>query len=210
MDPLRKRLLKEDKWSRIYETEREFVFYESKFQADGLSISVGELTSEWQSWSASERLCFAQAFNRKPEIRKEDEEVLEFLMRNEDEQIWASITIALPKHSNKKMILNFLLERLASGSEAKANSVHALGILGDPTAVPALRELHARLSLEIKAAGETEDPGPITELISCCQALVRLESSKDHEREIESFLTHSDKRVRGWAEYLLLELRGQI
>src|SRR5712692_1496025 len=74
---LRKKLVREGRWSRVFEVEPNFFAYESKFEADGLSISVDELSADWNSWEDLEKLDFANAFRSKVEITNSDEKVLE-------------------------------------------------------------------------------------------------------------------------------------
>lgn len=200
---LRQKLVHEGRWSRVFEVEAGFFAYESKFEADGLSISIAELTTEWDSWDGSERIDFANAFSQKPQISKSDEDVLEFLVEKGDEPIWSTMALVLTKHSNKKMVMNFLLERLGSGSEPKANFIQALYVLGDSAAVPGLVVLHDRLREQLKNAHPHADSWVVIDFLKCCEALVYLEGTEHYRHEIQSFLTHPDQRIREGAKAAL-------
>jgi hypothetical protein len=102
---LRKNLVREDQWSRVYQPEPNFFAYESKFE-DGVSVSVSEISAIWDSWDESQRLGFAKAFARKSPLNREDEAVHEFLMAKGDEKAWSEIALSLTRHSDKKQILN--------------------------------------------------------------------------------------------------------
>jgi hypothetical protein len=206
MDPtLKKKLIHEDKWSRIYEAGENFYASESKFEADGLSVSVEELNSSWTSWDVSEKLSFVNAYRSKPLFVESDEKILEFLIARGDEPIWSTIASSLSlHHSNKKMVLDFLLERLKTGSEPKSNFIQALRILGDVAALPILHHLHDQLSTRIKTASQDHiDHWTVNDFLRCCEALAYLEKEDRYKEEIRRFLAHPDELVRIHAQNAL-------
>ncbi len=200
---LRKKLVHEDRWSRVFEVEPNFFAYESKFEADEVSVSVEKLRQEWPSWSDSERLNFACAFRQKPQIAKRDEEIFEFLMSEGDEPVWSTIALRLTRYSDKKVVLDFLLQRLRSGTEPKANFIQALYVLGDTAALPNLHELHDRLAEEMERTEGNEDRWKICDLLKCCEALAYLEKSERYQDEIRRFLDYSDESIRVQAQMAL-------
>lgn len=205
IDPsLKKKLVHEDRWSRTYQAGENFYASESKFEADGLSVSVEELSSAWDSWNESERLSFVNAYRSKTHFLPSDEKILEFLMARGDEAVWSTIASSLTLyHSNKKMTLDFLLERLRSGSEPKSNFIQALYVLGDVGTLPSLHQLHDRLSVEIKQAEGEPDHWTIYDFLKCCEALAYLEKSERYRDEIRPFLEHSAELVRIQAQMAL-------
>lgn len=197
------KLIRESKWSRVYEVAPNHQLFESKFQKDGLAVSLEELRGSWKTWTGSEKLDFATAYLSKPEITSEDERILDFLMEQLDERVWMTIAILLPRHSNKKKVLRFLLERLKTSSEPKANFLEGIVALGDPEAIPSLRELHDRLRAEIRVAPPASRRWAIYDFMWCCSALMKFAVEGQYEAEIRSFLNHPDERVQLKAQAVL-------
>lgn len=196
---LRKNLVREDQWSRVYQPEPNFFAYESKFE-DGASITVGEISALWDSLDESQRLGFAKAFAQKSPLNEEDEEVHEFLMVKGDEKVWSEIALSLTRHSDKKKVLNFLLDRLATGTEPKANFIQALYVLRDGAALSRLHDLHGRLSGKIKLQQAEPDHWVVFDYFKCCEALAFLENEERYREEIRPFLSHPDRVIRAQAE----------
>ena len=206
IDPsLKKKLVHEDRWSRTYEAGENFYASESKFEADHLSVSVEELSSAWDSWDESEKISFVNAYRSKAQFVESDERILEFLMAKGDEPVWSTIASSLAlHHSNKKMVLEFLLKRLTSGSEPKSNYVQALYVLGDVAALPSLHELHDQLSEQVKRAPQRQvDHWTVNDFLRCCEALGYLEKTEHYRDEIRPFLDDPDELVRIHAQNAL-------
>jgi hypothetical protein len=205
IDPsLKKNLVHEDRWSRVYQPETNFFAYESKFESEGISVTIEEISREWDSWNESERLNFVNAYRSKTQFVESDEKILEFLMAKGGEPAWSTIASCLSlHHSNKKMVLNFLLERLKSGSEPKSNFIQALYVLGNLAAVPSLHEVHDRLSEKIKQAHGEACDWTIRDFLTCCEALVYLEGTESYRDEIRSYLSHPNQLIRIKAQMAL-------
>jgi hypothetical protein len=200
LDPtLRKNLVHEDRWSRVYRPEPNFYAYESKFE-DGLSVTVDEISVLWDTWDESQRLGFAKAFAHKVQLDKVDEALYAFLVAKGDEKVWSEIALSLTKHSDKRLVLDFLLDRLVTGSEPKGNYIQALYVLGDKAALPRLRDLHSQLSSEIKRAPGEPDYWIIYDYLKCCEALAYLEGVEQYRNDIRPFLNHHNQAVRIQAE----------
>lgn len=197
-----KKVLKDQKWSRVYEADDGSAVRVSKFLTDQIRVLEVEIRNEWGLWSESERLSFAHAFSQKPAFSSEDERVLDFLMDAADERIGASIAVGLTRHSQRKRVLNFLLGRLESVSESKSNYTHALSILGDVGAIPALKALHDRLASSIKKGDRVEE-GILLDFVSCCSALMKLEGTSAYADEIRPFLSHPNGAVRDFSRIFL-------
>lgn len=197
---LRRKLVHETKWSRTYEVEPGYYAYESKFEADDLSVALSEVSSGWDSWTDTEKLDFAKAFEAKTLITVPDEQVLEFLMTHGDERVLSSIAICLTRHPNKAIVLHFLLAQLESGSEPKANFLQALNMLGDRAAVPSIKALHDHLAVELKRAGKDPNGFLITDFFASCAAIDRLEGTTTYRAEIEPFLSHPNGSIGAMAK----------
>jgi hypothetical protein len=202
-ESLRKNLVRETKWSRTYQPQPGFLAFESKFEADGLTVSVEDLSSQWDSWSESDRLDFANAFIQKAHVTRTDEEAMDFLVAKGDEQVWSTIALYLTRHSNKGMVLDFLLERLVTPLGPKGNFIQALYVLGDKRAVPTLHQLHDRLSEQVRSPQGEADRWTVYDFLICCEALVYFGGSHRYQDEIRSFLMHPDERIRNQAQHAL-------
>ena len=193
---LNKKLIRENRWFKVFEMQAGVQARVSKFMTDELTIRATELKDEWVSWSESERLAFAQAFSVKREITREDEEILDFIIHNGDELLWSSIASCLTRHSNKKMVLRFLTDRLSSRLESRANFLHALSMLGDREAIPAVKVLHDRLAIDLFKQGARANDWLILDFVVSCSTLNTLEDTKAYCQEIEPFLNHPNEHVR--------------
>lgn len=195
---LKKKLVHEDRWSRTYEADVNFYASESKFEADGVSVSVEDLSSAWGSWDDAEKVSFVNAYRSKTQFVESDEKILEFLMAKGNEPVWSTIASSLSLHySNKKAVLNFLLERLKSSSEPKSNFIQALYILGDMAALPSLHQLHDRLSEHVRNMSKGYvDHWAVNDFLRCCEALAYLEKAERYQDEIRPFLHDPDELIR--------------
>lgn len=194
---LGKKLIREDRWFKVFEMQPSVMARVSKFMTRDADIRETELKKEWDSWRESERLTFAQAFSVKPEITQEDERILEFMMKSTDERVLASIASCLTRHSDKGMVLPFLTDQLRSaGAESKANFLQALSMLGDREAIPAVKALHDRLAADIRREGAQAKEWLILDFVVSCSALNELERTTAYRHEIEPFLSHPSEHVR--------------
>lgn len=196
-----KKVLQDEKWSRIYETDDGTPIRVSKFLTDQIEVSETTFKKDWVSWSESERLAFVRAFGRKPSFSPEDERILDFLMEADSEQILESIAISVTRHSQRERVRDFLIERLQRGSGPKANYAHALGLLRDSQAITALKDLHDGLAENIKE--NRADQTAILDFVSCCSALKKLEGSVSYDDEIRTFLNHPSQAVQNFAKVFL-------
>lgn len=199
-----RKVLHEEKWFRIYEAESGVPVKVSKFLTDEIAPSAHEIPKQWESWNFQDRISFAHAFSQKPHFSQEDEQILDFLMSVDDEKVQSTIALGLTRHSQRRRVLQFLIDRLQSpNSESKANYAYALGALGAGEAGPPLRVLHDRLSRKIDLAGATADRALIFDFVVCCSSLSKLEASREYLDQIRPFLDHPDKSVRGFSKVYL-------
>lgn len=196
-----KKLLVDEKWSRIYETDDGIPIRVSKFVTDRIEVSLEAVKKDWSSWLDSERFAFVRAFARKRAFSPEDEGILSFLIDLRDERILESIAISVSRLSNQERAYEFLIAWLRSSRGPKANYAHALGLLGDRRAIPALRNLHDELASNISR--KDVDQFTILDFVSCCSALKKLGGSTLYDDEIKQFLEDPRQDVRGLAEAFL-------
>ena len=201
----KRRLIKEDRWSRLYDAGQFGFVFESKFRREGLSFSADQLASEWESWNDSERLRFANAYRQKPEITIDDERILEFLMQHGDGPVRATMAGCLTRHSNKEKVLELLLKELAAGPEFAPNFLHALTVLGDSRAIAAVREFRGRTLTQLEQSCEQPSRDLALALICACRTLWTLEGQSGYAGTIELYLDHPDEVVRGFARACMEE-----
>jgi hypothetical protein len=194
-----KRLVREERWFRVYAVGPYPEVYESKFGTGELSLAFDEFAHEWEKWNHSERVAFARAYNSKTQISSEDENILEFVAKEGDEQIWGNLALCFARHPNKEWALRFLLDRLTSATEVRANFFQALGELGHSGAIPQLKSLHDQLMAAVVggASGSV-----IREFLWCCSALVKLAGPEPYTSEIRRFASHSEAGIRKLASLL--------
>jgi hypothetical protein len=198
-----RKILRDEKWSRTYEAEDGAAVNVSKFLTDDINIAATHFRMEWASWDDSEKLTFAHAFRSKPQFSAEDEKILDFLMAVTDERVWVSIATCLPRHSQRKEVLAFLLRCVSSGSEPKANYIRALNIMGDAEAIAGIKALHSHLSAQLTVEGSRADVRLIFDFVPCCSALAKLERSTVYSDQIRAYLNHPDRNVRDFSKVYL-------
>jgi hypothetical protein len=204
-DYRRNKPVSETKWTRIYRRGDRLI-HESKFERDGLEVSVELVKNSWAGLSVGEKLDFAQAFSAKNEISAEDQRILDFLMNAGDLTIWATIARLLPRHGDRERTLGFLLKRIQEGSHHRANFFHALGLMKDKRAVPALRAAYDGLRPQLTASPGALERVDYVDYLSCCQALWQLEGLEEYRNAIREFSNSPDQRVRSFASALLQDL----
>jgi len=195
-----KKLLREDRWFKYYEMQPGISARVSKFLTLEVEVKESDLRREWESWNDSERIMFAQAFCAKPEIGSEEEAILEFMMSSKEDAVLSSIAICLTRHSNKAMVLPFLVAQLESKAQPKANFLQALNMLGDRAAIPSVKALHNRLAVELKRAGKEPNGFLITDFFASCAAIDKLEGTTTYRAEIEPFLSHPNGSIGAMAK----------
>lgn len=193
-------LIREDRWSKTYELKPMVEVIESKFETEGLSISFEELRGAWNGWSRTEKTSFVTAFRHKPHFSLDDEKILEFLLKNGNDEIWVNLALCLTSHSDKKLIFRFLSERIKSDFRPKANFCQALGVLGDPSAISVLLGEYRDDQAIIAAAGGAAERSIIMDFLSCCAALKLLNAPGDYVADIAKYLNHPDEGIRRSAE----------
>ena len=198
----RGKLIRETEWMRVYESQPG-TCYESKFLTDGLQVSAELIIRRWPSFSAAEKLEFANAFAAKPEVTPEDERILDFLMQAGDFYIWMAVALLLPCHRERERVLAFLLERIREDRKDTANFFQAIVLMKDKRAVPALRAAYDNYRKELRAGTETAVKFDYVEYLACCKALWEIDGSMEYKAAIEDFSRADDKSVRSFAEHLL-------
>jgi hypothetical protein len=193
----------EEEWYRIYSSSSHPNIYESKFVTGEVQISLAELKPRWEHWHAGERVQFAQAFGQKQTLTSEDERVLDFLMGEGGEEVFASIARLTTKHSKKNRAGRFLAECLKAYPHNRSNFLHALSLLEAPESVPDLTVVFN----ESKAKADTaQDYAAIIDLIYCSAGLYRTIRDATYRDEIARYADHPEESIRTAARMCLAAL----
>src|SRR6267154_3592709 len=102
--------------------------YYSKFSRSDFTISLTFLEGQWPSWSTEQRARFAGAFGflQKLQLSDNDQNLLDFLMKNGEPQVWRAIALVVARHRDRRQALNFLVTRVREGARPLANYYQAL------------------------------------------------------------------------------------
>jgi hypothetical protein len=194
--------MSESRWMKIHATSNGDLLYESKFLTENLSVSAKAIKSEWANLSPRERYDFTQAFQAKPEITKDDEEILDFLMAVGDHTIWLTISPLLSRHSNREKTMAFLLERIADSDKPKANFYQTLESMCDTRALPVLRRCYERYGASVER-GEFEEKLDYLDYLLCTRALLAIEGGREYAETLLHYSASTDEQIAGWARRLL-------
>jgi hypothetical protein len=191
-------LLKETEWSRFYRVGSNGIRRESKFMTDHLEVNAEQLIRRWVKLPTSERHDFAQAFRGKRQLSADDERLLEFLMQEGDEIIWATIAVMLVRHRNRELVIKFLMERIVESPSPKANFYQAAELIGDLRFAEVLEKEFRKSSSRL---GSTPRPnrGPsheYLEFLRLCHVLWTITGRSDYKEKIESLSDHPSELVR--------------
>ncbi|MBI4478635.1 MAG: hypothetical protein HY651_01300 [Acidobacteria bacterium] len=123
--------------------------------------------------------------------------------------VWAMIAYALPRLSDRDLAISFLLSRVIEKDIDPGNCFQALASIGDPRAIPALRERYEEYRANLTPLEEHDFWSDITDYLACCAALWRLDGSPEYEDAIRQLFTHPDFQVRSAAQRQIAENRLQ-
>ena len=208
----------------------------SKFSTGEASITFEEIAREWESWDKGARLDFVLGYSRKRPLDEEDLKILEYLVEHvgpdEIEVNMLSLLMAkLPDLPGRKKVLRFIITQIRDVNPEKIdeggkNVMHAiawyeaLGKLGDPGALPFLKEKIAEMLeypglyaewrhvqyKEAEGIPEASYNYVATIFVTALTALCRLEPRDDFRKLLEGFTLHPDRGIRSLAEHSLREL----
>ena len=201
-------LIQETEWARIYRVSDKHTSYKSKFLTDALQISAQQFAVKWPSMGLRDRLDFASAYSAKPDFTRDDEQVLEQIMRDGNEQVWSTLALFMLKHPDRFKILTFLRKRLEEHPREPDNFIQALGLSKDPGVSEVLLSYWISCREAAQSVPDREDNtiaqvAPIARYLLCCRALWQTTGSEDYLDQIRLYLGHAHSQVRWWAERAL-------
>ena len=198
-----KQLIRETAWSREYRLGPEMLSFESKFVRDGLQVAAATIRASWPRWGLSEQLTFANAFILKPALTSEDQQILQFLIEEGSEPVWATIAYLLPRYHDRSAALAFLLERTSTEGPQDGAYFQALERLGDHQAVPALHRRYEQYRDSLSPFGQHGLHSQLADYQQCCRALWILTRSPEYENALRELLEHPDEGIRRRSQFLL-------
>jgi hypothetical protein len=205
-------LVKETEWSYVYKTGEKSYGRISKFLLDeNFAIPASDMRLRWPNMNEDERLDFVSNFWVKANWNANDTNLLEVVMQDGNDRIWHSCALAFLKHPDRDRICSFLIKRVEENAEDEPlNYIQALGLIGDKRAIPAIKTYFGKYRRALESEHETGVPddvvfGPIPyhAYFVAAGALLRIDGSPEYEEAIRSYLGHSNKQVRWWAERAL-------
>jgi hypothetical protein len=205
-------VVKETPWSYTYKLGEKSYGRVSKFLLDeNFIIPASDMRLRWAKMNEDERKDFAAHFWVKEHWSANDTELLEIVMQDGNDYIWRNCATAFLKHPDRDRVVSFLIQRLGEVSDDQPlNYIQALGSAKDKKATPAIKPYFDRYQ---KAVGREKDTGvpddvffgpiPYHAYFVAAGALLQIEGTPEYEQAIRSFLDHSHKQVRWWADYAL-------
>jgi hypothetical protein len=127
-------IVHETRWSRTYANEsKTYRYFESKFLDGSVSITLEELTTEWPTWSDSQRLDFCNAIHCAPPDDSAD--IFRFLANDQAEHVRSMIASCvarlLPSEESVPLLANWAQ---AAAPGHRANYLQALSHTSDSRA----------------------------------------------------------------------------
>jgi hypothetical protein len=186
----------------------------SKFSRPEFSVPVSLLVAHWSSWSRKRKATFAAAFGVRAKLTNGDCEVLKFLMKNGNSEVWSMVAALIAReYPDHDRALAFLLDRvkeavppIAFGAKrCKANYYQALGILGTPECVDVLKEALAAHRQYVNAHTSLhwwkiwKDRLVYLDYLWCSAELFRLTGEEEYRTNLKPMLEHHDIWVRRMA-----------
>ena len=203
------KLIRETRWSKVYERDDGVRSVQSKFSTEGLSVAADELKRMWPEWDDRERLDFAQAFSQKASFSQDDCDSLEFLVQSGSDIVASATAIELATCPNSSVAFDLIVTRLGAAKNVpRSNFFQALGRLADQRGVAILEQLRASLAGQI--AGEPTPIDTVIDYLSCCTALAELTKNSEYKRNIEAYLTDDREPVRFAARAMIENRLTQI
>jgi hypothetical protein len=208
-------LVKRTEWSYSYKCGEKSYCSISRFMVEtGFEVSASDILRRWPSMNERERLDFASNFYTKTDWTDNDTKILEIIMQDGNDRIWSSCSLAMLKHPDRNRAVEFLMERVrhSDSEHPPLNYMQALGLAGDPRAVPVIRPYYESYMKAMKAEAVTGEPEdvffgsiPYHAFLAIAGDLFKITHSEEYERVIRKYFHHPNEQVRWWAEHALEE-----
>lgn len=205
--------VRESVWAQVYES-RNHQYYVSKFLDENFSVDSLALRQQWPEMGPSMRAEFCCAFAAKVAWTANDTEILDVIMQDGDDGLWATLALTFLRHPDRDRVVKFLIARLqdplVKHGGGTLNYFQALGIAGDRRAASAIKPFYDeyKKGLEVEATtGVPQDvafgPIPYHAYFAAAGAMLKTDGSPEYEEGIRCFLNHPNEQVSYWAEHAL-------
>lgn len=177
-----------------------------------MEVSVSDVRLRWPTMNEREKVDFASNFHNKNEWTPNDTEILEIIMQDGSDRVWSSCALAMLKHPDRNRAVTFLIERVqrSESEDPPLNYMQALGLAGNPRAVPVIRPYYEKYlkAMEAEVAvGIPDDvffgPVPYHAFLAIAGDLFSITHSDEYEQAIRKYFEHPKEQVRWWAEHAL-------
>ena len=191
-----KRLLRETIWSRVYLSSGGMQMYESKLRDADSVPTLHFVEKAWHEWTQPERFDFAKAFAARKRISTKDEEVLKFLISDDDDIIASAVATSVGRIHDSRSAAELLRKRMSSCKEPRANFYTALARFeNDPLVLSALEGEYRRLEKLFR--NEQNDLYVAVDYFECASSLAKLTRSKMYLETIKAHASkHENRAIR--------------
>ena len=200
---MKKELVRESRWEKVYRTGANTWTHQSKFLDPRFELKASDFEAIWPRMTQEERTEFCVAYRAKPAFTTEDEQILNVIMQTGNDVVWNSVASMLPRHPDRSRVLAFIRDRLQRQSPPLANFYSAIETLHDVGSLPVLRRKYGQYQSESKVTAETSDRVLCLDFLTCCRALWKLGGGAEYRQTIESFVSARDEFARNYAKVLL-------
>jgi hypothetical protein len=175
--------------------------YRSKFSKSEFTVSKKSLQARWPFWSSKDRARFAGAFGflQRPQLSRDDQEVLTFLMEEGDHQIWLAIALVVARHQDRTLALNFLTARIREAVRPLANFYQALEKMSAHESVPVLRYALSKDREDVAKHVLLIAPADrffYQDYLVCSATLFKLTGEEQYLEPIREMQVHPIERIR--------------
>ena len=206
-------LVRRTEWSYTFKCGEKSYCSISRFMAEpGFTVIASDFRQRWPEMDERERHDFAVNFHVKADWLESDTEILEIIMHDGSDFIWASCALALLRHPDRNRVVEFLIERVRhwDAESPPLNYTQALGLAGDQRAVSVIRPYYDKYLKAMQSESLTDVPsdvfrGPVPyhAFLAIAGDLFKITHSEEYEQVIHKYFDHPSEQVRWWAEHAL-------
>jgi hypothetical protein len=178
----------------------------SKFLREDFAVPIDFINARWQSLTLEERTSFACAFAARRPLGDNDQELLDFLMKNGEPRIWRTIALSVVRHRDQGRAVNFLLSRINENVPPLANYYQAICYLSASECIPALRQAITKHRIEVAMHPTLEgwaDRFIYLDYLYCAAALLITTGQQEYRAELVGIKSHPDEVIRQMVQMVL-------
>jgi hypothetical protein len=188
-----------EEWYETIEIQGRLIQRVPKVLRKDAVVSSEIIGALWPSLTPRERVEFAGAFSRKPELNDCDQSVIDFLMQKGEPRIWRTIALLIARYHDRARAVDFLLARIKEGVRPLANYYQAIGLLSAWESVPVLRNAFSRHREEVALRPTLEiwsNRFIYLDYLSCAATLLTITGQEEYRADLSKMQSHPDEVVR--------------